>query len=222
VAIAVQNPSFDQGWDDTWAAPASQMPPGSQWHADCYDNPIGIGGYKGYGHPYRSAASVLDGPYNAAVRLGYATPSYGWGVDEFFSPRRVAPKLATLDPILGWGPNSPYDIDGTGQVASIKGVIDYALNKPVPPTTFLLFHFEAGTNWNQSFKSGGRHKIVYSTKSTDPPHTVVTAHDDYREVFDANGVKTGETYGPHYQGFTIPTDDSLGFAMYKQYIDISA
>lgn len=153
--VPVINPSWDAGnLKDAQSVPAADMPAGTQWHNDAYDNPRGQPvGYKKYGTTYNGTLPA-QASYDIANRLGYTGAGYGWGIDEFNAPRRVAPKLATLDSTLGWGPLSPYDLDGSGQAKSITDYCTTLLGCPVPPTTVLLFTTN-GNLWNQKFTTAG-------------------------------------------------------------------
>lgn len=188
-AITVINPSGDVGWIDSYAPPANQMPPGTQFHWDIYDQPNGTNGYKGYGHPYRPASSLIDQRIQSVINLGYMNSNYGWGIDELGATQRVAPKLSTFDSRLGWGPSSPYDLDGTGRVATIQGMIDRMISTAaIPPTTIIHFTFNANGSgqWNHSWDSGGRHD-----------RSGVPSDDWY---LDSGG---NEVRGSHYQNFPI-------------------
>lgn len=199
-AVPVINTSIDAGsLADSDSVPASEMPPGSEWHNDAYDNPIGQPpNYAGYGTTYngvRPAQFSID----MAQRLGYMGPGYGWGIDEFNAPRRVAPRLATLDRTtrdnggrpIGWGPLSPHDLDGSGQAQSITDFCTTCLDAPTPPTTLLLFTTN-GTQWNQKFTTAGT--VSRDAVSSSPLH----------------------------QGWPIDVDPSKPYAAYQAFIDISA
>lgn len=196
--VPVINPSWDAGnLKDSESVPAAEMPLGTEWHNDAYDNPRGVPtGYKGYGTSYQPLLPAQDS-YDIAVRLGYTQPGYGWGIDEFNAPRRVAPRLATLDTTtldgggkpIGWGPLSPSDLDGSGQAKSITDYCTRLLDVPVPPTTVLLFT-TMGNLWNQKFTTAG-----------------TTVRD---------------AVGPLHQGWPINVDPSKPYAAYQAFIDISA
>lgn len=205
-AIMVINPSADQSWSPSECPAATECAPGTELHFDIYDQPIGIGGYKAYGHSYRSISSIMTEPMHAIEERGFFAPGYGWGVDEFGSTQRVAPKLPTLDTTLGWGPLSPYDLDGSQRVKAIGDMVTFWLSQPVKPTTLLHFTYQStGTGqWNHDWSTAGRHE-----RGTVPT-------DDWSLV---NGV---EVRGPHYQGFPIAVDDSRMYALVKSHLDISA
>lgn len=193
--IPVINPVY-WGWQDSVAPPASEVAATTQFHWDLYDNPNGNpSGYKQYGTQYHDMKKLLDPAYAVLGRLGYLSGQHGWGVNEFNCPRRVAPKLATLNTTLGWGPLSPYDIDGSQMAAAITAYVNTCLAYPVPPTTLIIFIFEGGTNFNQSFTSAGRASV-----------------DD----------GTAANPGPNYQGWPIQVDPSRPKAAWQHFIDISA
>jgi hypothetical protein len=152
--IAVINPSWDAGAFNVLHIPtAASMPLGSECHMDIYDNPKGTPpGYKKYGTTYRGATDFQT-MYNDLESRGWMAPGYGWGIDEFNAPRRIAPKLATLNSTYGWGPLSPNDVDGSGMATSIKAMCDFCLNATVTPSTVLWF---TGTGaWNQRAVTAG-------------------------------------------------------------------
>lgn len=221
--IPVINPVFF-GWQDQNVCPASEVAPTTQLHWDLYDNPSGNPpGYKQYGTQYHDMKKLLDPAYQVLVRLGYLTGQHGWGVNEFNSPRRVAPRQAQLNTTLGWGPLSPQDLDGTAMANAITAYTNQCLNYPVPPTTLIIFIYEAGTNFNQSFTTGGRH----DPKSDDYTDIMVQATDaNGNPVYNSNGtpkmVKVGENRGPLYQGYPIPVDHTAPMLAWKHFIDISA
>lgn len=192
--IAVINPSYGNGSFQNLMVPnASLMPQGSELHMDVYNNPSGNpSGYKAYGCAYRTASQIMTNIYKAIDQLGYASANYGWGIDEFGTPRRVAPKLSSLNTTLGWGPLSPYDIDGSGMAAAINDFVNWCLNAPVKPTTLIFF---TGTgSWNQSVKTAG-------TASKDDG--------------------TSGSPGAHYQGFPINVDPTKPMNAYKAFITAS-
>lgn len=186
---------------------ASEMQKDTQLWGDSYDNPRGttINGnkYRNYGAPYGEAQSrITNDIYDLALAKGFLDNSdggdRGWGIGEFCSPRRVAPKLATFDGTLGWGPASPYDIDGTGQAALIQGVCQAALgtaDRPIPAKVILLWTTASGNNWNQSFATAGAPTWDDGTKANP---------------------------GAHFQNWPINVDPSKPRAVYQHFIDISA
>jgi hypothetical protein len=191
-------PSFDP---DTMAPNADDMAPDAWFGSDAYDNPSGFpNGYKNYGTGYNDiAAKVLDDVYDIAEHLGYLSNldggDRGWWIGEFNSPRRVAPKLTTLDTNLGWGPLSPHDLDGTGQAQAITDYCEYCLGnggtgRTVPARLVLLWLQPGGANWNQDFSTAG------AAQYDDP--------------------------GAHHQGWPIAVDPTKPRIAYKHYIDISA
>jgi hypothetical protein len=188
-------------YDDIPAA--SEMQKDTQLWGDSYDNPRGWNGYKNYGTPYGDAqARITNGIYDLALAKGFLDNgdggSRGWGIGEFCSPRRVAPKLASLDTGLGWGPLCPYDIDGSGQAALIQGVCEAALGtptRPIPAKVILLWTTASGNNWNQSFRTAG-----------------APTWDD----------GTAASPGPHFQNWPVDVDPSKPRAVYQHFLDISA
>ena len=195
----VINPSWGNGaFNDVVVPNASLMPQGTQLHFDVYNNPSGNPpGYKGYGTGYRTADQIMKGLYAAAGRLGYLTPGYGWGIDEFGAPRRVAPRLAALNSTYGWGPSSPFDLDGSGMARAITDFANWCINAPVKPTTVIFFTGEGV--WNQSVKRAG---TIYSNAACP-----------------GRDAPPGD---PLHQGWPIDVDPSLPLAAYKHFIDISA
>jgi hypothetical protein len=187
-------------FNKAWAPAANTMPKNTQFWADAYDNPKGKpSGYENYGTTYEdNIGRIIDPIYNMAQELGYLDNSdggtRGWGIGEFCSPRRVAPKLPALDTRLGWGPESPYDIDGTLQAKAITDYANYCINKPVPPKVLLLWTTKAGANWNQSFQTAG-----------DPKW------DD----------GTFNTPGRHWQNWPIKVDPTKPITAWQHFIDIS-
>lgn len=192
---------------------ASVMPNNAQFWSDAYDNPSGFpNGYKNYGTGYNDIGSkILNDVYDIASSLGYLNNSdggtRGWGVGEFNSPRRVAPKLASLDSDNGWGPLSPADINGAGQAKAITDYCTFCLGqtdptRPVPASVVLLWLQPGGANWNQDFSTAGAAK-----------------YDDWSDT--ASGTQ-GTVKGPHWQGWPINVDPSKPRAAYKAFIDISA
>lgn len=185
--FAVINPSADVGWLNSYSPTAGQMPEHTEFHWDIYDQPKGIGGLKAYGALYGTPSALCADRMQSVIDLGFMSANYGWGIDEMGATQRVAPKLATINTTLGWGPNSPADLDATQRVASIKGMTDFYLSQPIKPSTILHFTFgSTGTGqWNHSWKTGGRH--------------------------DRGGIPTDDWYmsgttevrGPNYQNFPI-------------------
>lgn len=205
------------GLSDTFnssqAPAASTMPPNAQFWSDAYGNPSGtlLSGYKAYGTRYKTIAEVMNDVYDVALSLGYLNNSdggsRGWGIGETNAPRRVAPKLATLDSDLGWGPLSPADRDGTLQAQYITDACNFALGafdptRTIPAKVFLLWMQQVGANWNQDFSTGGD-----------------AANDDWS---DAPAGTLGTVKGPHWQGFPIATDPTKPRLAYKHFIDLSA
>ncbi len=195
-AIPVINPA-QFGFTTDEAAWAGDMPPTTQFHYDIYSNPTQVQGHRNYGSPYRNAQNMMDGIYAQLTQMGYlpGDGTYGWGVNEFNAPRRVAPRLATLNTTYGWGPLSPHDIDGSGQAQAIRDYANYALNAPIPATTFIMFITKPGTasaSWNQDFWTGGASN--YDAPVGDPLH----------------------------QNWPINTDSTLPVEAYRQFINISA
>jgi hypothetical protein len=185
--------------DGTDIPPASMFPAGTQLWWDAYNSfsnaPPGFSKYKNYGIPYGNAGTgFLTDLYQIIVDKGYATPTYGWGIGEFNSPRRVAPKLATLDNRLGWGPDSPNDFFGAGQAAAIQEYVEFCLSRPVKPKVILLWAVASGTKANQSLQLGG-----------SPVYDDVVA-----------GVN-----GTHYQQWPIDVPKDLPVAVWQSYLDQS-
>lgn len=187
-------------FDLSQAPNASTMPPDYWFGSDAYDNPSGFpNGYKNYGTGYNDIGSkVLNDVYDAADALGCLDNSdggdRGWWIGEFNSPRRVAPKLATLDGSLGWGPLSPFDISGVGQAQAITDYCNFCLGvadptRNVPARVVLIWVDAAGANWNQDFSTAG------AAKYDDP--------------------------GSHHQGWPIAVDPTKPRLAYKAFIDIS-
>ncbi len=187
------------------APPASTMPDYTQFWADAYDNPRGYPtGYKGYGtRPSPDIGrEIVDDVYDAADALGYLTNTdggtRGWGIGEFNSSRRSAPRLDRLDTRLGWGPRSPHDVSGAVQADAITAYVTRCLGtttRPAPAKVVLLWHGEDGVNWNNSFTSGGRED-----------------RDD----------GTADDPGPYFQGFPVTTDPTRPAEAWRSYLERSA
>lgn len=191
------------------AIPAySVMPPGTQLWWDAYNSfsnkPQGFAQYKKYGAPYGDPAAFLPDLYQIVVDKGYAIPQAGWGIGEFNSPRRVAPKLPVLDTRLGWGPASPYDISGEGQAKSIDDYTQWCLAQDIPPKVMMLWAVSSGVNANQSLATGGRF--------TD---------DDYDISSPLPLDQATLIPGPHFQGFPITVSPDLPLAVWQGYLDQS-
>lgn len=217
--VPVVNPSWDSGAFNLVEAPhASDMPPGTQFHWDYYDNPAGYpldpgggGKYKGMGSWY-NPVNRLQKAYDTIVSLGYDNPAYGWGIDEINAPRRVAPPLPTFNSRLGWGPLSPHDVDGSGMAQSITDMAQWCLNAPVPPTTFLLFT-QAGNQFNQKFTTAGGEAVDDWLDANGNPMTPPLSKTQLSQP---------RTPGPLNQGYPIPVDPAKPYAAYQALIDISA
>lgn len=185
---------------------ASTMAPDYQFWTDTYFNPNGNpAGYKAYGSAYPGWQNVMVNAYDIAEAIGCHNNSdggtRGHGYGEINAPRRVAPKLATLNTTLGWGPLSPFDIDGSGQAQCISDACSFAAGtldptRTTPAKVFLLWHADTGT-WNQRFDTGGK---------------AGAGLDD----------GTAASPGPHYQGFPIATDPTKPKNIYKTYVNLSA
>jgi hypothetical protein len=183
---------------------AGTMAPDYEFWTDSYFNPSGdpTSSYKGYGTTHPTLASVMNNAYDLAEALGCHDNSdggtRGHGYGEINAPRRIAPKVNPLYAPAGWGPLSPFDVDGSYQASAINAACTFAVGqldptRTIPAKVFLLWHADTGT-WQQRFDRGGD-----------------TTHDD----------GTAASPGPHFQGFPVVVDPTLPIAAYKAFVDIS-
>jgi hypothetical protein len=205
------------------------MPPGTLLLSDNYDNPKGTGGLRGYATSYgdsnNSIAEGIDEIFKLADELGYTTSAYGWGIGEFNSPQRVAPKVSGISMAdrtkLGWpDPVSGLDadVDGVRRAAAIKYYIDYCKSRPVPPKLVLLWVQEDGANWNQGISTVGAARydawIDGSGVLQSVPLALPTSQTDPRDI----GLSPHPVLNQGWPKALLPADTSAMYSMYRAYL----
>lgn len=153
--IPVINPSAsNDGYRVSDIPLASEMPLSTELHWDIYNNPAGYPkGCKAFGSGYRPVKNFALKTMATTSALGYFGVGYGWGIDEFGAPRRVGTRLPELDPLLGWGPASPQDIDGSAMADALTALWSFWQSQTVKPST--VIYFTGQGTWNQKLRTAG-------------------------------------------------------------------